>query len=105
MRIFTLVHWTFGFFATPARTKDQVRLNSRTLQKLKNFFRNVYLLCDISFEIKKILDNFCQNKKITEEYFTRFCNTIFLNSQTCLKTSKLFSFQKRFLCNITFFCY
>ena len=27
MRIFTLVQWTFGFLATSARTKDEIRLN------------------------------------------------------------------------------
>ena len=26
MRIFMLVHWTFEFMATPAQTKDEVRL-------------------------------------------------------------------------------
>ena len=25
-RIFTLVHWTFGILAMPARTKDEIRL-------------------------------------------------------------------------------
>ena len=27
MGIFTLVNWTFGFLATPARTKDEIRLD------------------------------------------------------------------------------
>ena len=26
VRIFTLAHWTFGFLASPARTKDEIRL-------------------------------------------------------------------------------
>ena len=29
MRIFTLVQWTFGFLATSARTKDEIRLKFR----------------------------------------------------------------------------
>ena len=28
MRSFTLIHWTFGFLAMPARTKDDICLTS-----------------------------------------------------------------------------
>ena len=28
LRIFRLVHWTFGFLATPTETKNEIRLNN-----------------------------------------------------------------------------
>ena len=47
MRIFTLVHWTFGFLATQARTKDEIRLNSYIL-----FDCEGYALSDTFYRIE-----------------------------------------------------
>ena len=53
MRIFTLVQWTFGFLATSARTKDEMRL--KILTSYAYVCINLFLTCDDKWKIFGLL--------------------------------------------------
>ena len=57
MRIFTLVQWTFGFLATSARTKDEIRLKFEaiTLKDVKQVAFLVKAVRCKKFQIKEAI--------------------------------------------------